>query len=75
MENKIETELLAGDVESIAVVEELEAIAAPGVYQNHNETLIFDEDDMESIIVVEELETIAAPGIWENHNETLVLDE
>jgi hypothetical protein len=31
------------DVESILVVEELETIAAPGIWQNHNETVMLDE--------------------------------
>jgi hypothetical protein len=74
MEHIIEIEVVADEVQSIVVVEELEPIAAPGVYQNHNETLMADEDDVELILVVEELETIAAPGLWTNHNETVMLD-
>jgi len=73
MENIIE--VVADDVQSIVVDEELEAIAAPAIWDNHNETLIVDEDEAESILVVEELEAIVAPGAWQNHNETVMLDE
>jgi hypothetical protein len=43
MENVIETEVAADDVQSIVVFEELEAIAAPGIWENHNETIMLDE--------------------------------
>src|SRR5262245_55197362 len=68
-------------------IEELEGIMAPvtGIIrwpgQNHNETLVRDEEIELKIEEIEELEEIMAPvaGILRfpgsNHNETLVLDD
>jgi len=49
-------------------VEELEAVIAPGLTTNHNETLVTE-------LEVEELEAVVAPGLMPNHNETLLSEE
>ncbi len=51
-------------------VEELEAVIAPRLVANHNETLLNDEIEL----AVEELEAVIAPRLIGNHNETLVSD-
>jgi hypothetical protein len=51
-------------------VEELEAVIAPKLAANHNETLITEEIGL----VVEELEAVIAPKLSANHNEILVSD-
>ena len=51
-------------------VEELEAVTAPKIAGNHNETLVKDEIEL----AVEELEAVIAPKLAGNHNETLVSD-
>ncbi|MBI1760169.1 MAG: hypothetical protein HYR56_01925 [Acidobacteria bacterium] len=48
-------------------VEEMEAVIAPALVPNHNETLEVD-------LCVEELEEVIAPGFARNHNETLLSD-
>lgn len=48
-------------------VEEAEAIIAPGVSLQHNETL-------EVELSVEEAEAVIAPGVQLQHNETLLRD-
>jgi hypothetical protein len=51
-------------------VENLEAVIAPKITVNHNETLVHDEVELE----VEEVEQVIAPKLAANHNETLVSD-
>ena len=51
-------------------VEELEAVIAPGVNLQHNETLVNDEVELNT----EEMEEVIAPGMTMQHNETLVSD-
>ena len=46
-------------------VEEAEAVIAPGVSLQHNETL-------EVELTVEEAEAVIAPGVTFNHNETFL---
>jgi hypothetical protein len=48
-------------------VEEMEAVIAPGLGSNHNETLDVD-------LSVEEMEEVIAPALIPNHNETLASD-
>jgi hypothetical protein len=48
-------------------VEEMEAVIAPGLTNNHNETLDVD-------LSVEEMEEVIAPALTNNHNETLDVD-
>ncbi len=48
-------------------VEEMEAVIAPGISGNHNETVEVD-------LSVEEMEAVIAPALSPNHNETLVGD-
>ena len=48
--------------------EELEAVIAPGISANHNETLVSTRAALEA----EELEAVIAPGTQVNHNETFV---
>jgi hypothetical protein len=56
--------------EIILEVEELEAVIAPKITANHNESLVAGETELN----VEEMEEVIAPGIL-NHNETLVSDD
>ncbi|MEK7830903.1 MAG: hypothetical protein AAB401_07450 [Acidobacteriota bacterium] len=46
-------------------VEEMEAVIAPGLRTNHNETV-------EVELTVEAVEEVIAPGIGLNHNETFL---
>ena len=63
-----EEKIMTTYVEEIELnVEELEAVIAPGITTNHNETLEVD-------LCVEGLEAVIAPGFARNHNETLVSD-
>ena len=56
-------------------IEELEAKVAPGLYRNHNETLMTDSEAEEIVLEIEELEAKIAPvGRFPNHNETFVRD-
>jgi hypothetical protein len=71
----LENEKLAGLIKNLETdIEELEAIVAPGMYRNHNETLITDSEAEEIVLEIEELEGKIAPGKTFNHNETFVRD-
>lgn len=48
-------------------VEEMEAVIAPALAPNHNETVEVD-------LSAEEMEEVIAPALSPNHNETLVGD-
>jgi hypothetical protein len=52
-------------------VEELEAVIAPKLSANHNETIVNDEVELS----VEEMEEVIAPKLATNHNETLINNE
>ena len=51
-------------------VEELEEVIAPGIWENHNETLVGNEVEL----VIEEVEKVIAPRIAINHNEVVEID-
>jgi hypothetical protein len=50
--------------------EELEAVIAPGMYKNHDETFLAAAE-----LEAEELEPIIAPGHSVNHNEKFLTTE
>jgi hypothetical protein len=72
----LENEKLAGLIKNLeSDIEELEAIVAPGMYRNHNETLITDSEAEEIVLEIEALEAKIAPvGRFPNHNETFLRD-
>jgi hypothetical protein len=66
-------------------VVKLEGRIAPGIWSNHNETLVREsaegeqpapdnKEASEPRLRVVKLEERIASGIWENHNETLLRD-
>ena len=68
---QLETELILerSEMERLAEVEQLEAIIAPGVHLNHNETLVADSGAAPAELgglgpEIEELEPVRAPGVY-----------
>src|SRR5215831_2408875 len=53
-------------------VEELEAVIAPKLAANHNETMVDDGAEIE--LQAEDLEEVIAPRLSSNHNETILSD-
>ena len=72
LDHDVETKLHLLE-ESDQVIEELEAVIAPGTSAQHNETLASDSEEIE--LDIEELEALIAPGVKFQHNETLVRDD